>query len=119
MSRSVELIAWIVLGYAVLVTVAAAVGVALRAPRPSWLDQLVWMLELLAVVLALGALGGLATGERPESLATFLGYVATVVVLPAGALAAVRHDRSPWSSGVTAVAALATGVVALRIMMTG
>lgn len=119
MSRSVELIAWIVLGYAVLVTVAAAAGVVLKAPRPAWLDQLAWMLELLAVVLALGALGGLAGGGQPESRATFVGYAVTMAVLPAAALVAVRHDRSPWSSGVVAVAALATGVVALRLMMTG
>lgn len=112
-------IAWIVVGYAALVTVAAGVGVALKAPRPPWLDQLVWMLEVLAVVLALAALGRLAGDDRPESMSTFLGYVATVVVLPPVAMATVREDRSPWSSGVVAVAALATGVVALRIMMTG
>lgn len=111
-------IAWIVAGYAVLVTAAAALGAALRAPRPRWLDQLAWMLELLAAVLAVGALGSLARGHRPESLSTHLGYVAAVVVIMPVALLSVREDRGPWSSGVVAVAALATGVVAVRIMMT-
>jgi hypothetical protein len=34
------------------------------------------------------------------------------------AMVSVKEDRGPWSSGVVAVAALATGVVAVRIMMT-
>jgi hypothetical protein len=110
-------IAWIVLGYALLVTVAAGVGLGLRAPRPRWLDQLAWMLEVLAVVLALAALAALGQG-RPEELTTHLGYVAAVVVMVPIAMLSVREDRGPWSSGVVAVAALATGVVAVRIMMT-
>lgn len=110
-------IAWIVTGYALLVTVAAGLGVALRAPRPRWLDQLAWMLEVLAVVLALGALAALGEG-RPEELSTHLGYVASVVLIMPIAMLSVREDRGPWSSGVVAVAALATGVVAVRIMMT-
>lgn len=111
-------IAWIVVGYALLVTIAAAVGLVLRAPRPRWLDQLAWMLEALAVVLAIGALAALGQG-RPDELTTHLGYVAASVVMVPIAMLSVREDREPWSSGVVAVAALATGVVAVRIMMTG
>jgi cyanate permease len=111
-------IAWIVAGYAGLVTVAAAVGVALRAPRPRWLDQMAWMLEVLAVVLALGALGSVARGHRPESMSTHLGYIAAAVCIVPVALGSVREDRDSWSSGVVAVAALATGVIAVRILMT-
>jgi hypothetical protein len=40
-----------------------------------------------------------------------------VCVLPV-ALGSVREDRDSWSSGVVAVAALATGVIAVRLMMT-
>lgn len=117
MSGALTPIAWIVTGYALLVTVAAGIGVALRAPRPRWLDQLAWMLEALAAVLALGALAALGEG-RPDELATHLGYVAAIVVMMPIAMLSVREDRGPWSSGVVAVAALATGVVAVRIMMT-
>ena len=117
MSGALNPIAWIVVGYALLVTVAAAVGVALHAPRPRWLDQLAWMLEVLAVVLAVGALAALREG-RPDELTTHLGYVASAVVMVPIALLSVREDRGSWSSGVVAVAALATGVVAVRIMMT-
>ena len=76
------------------------------------------MLTLLGAVLAVAALASLAGEGRPESLATFLGYAVTVVALPPAALASVREDRGTWSCGVVAVAALATGVVALRLMMT-
>jgi hypothetical protein len=116
-SAALTPIAWIVAGYALLVTLAAGVGLALRAPRPRWLDQLAWMLELLAAVLAVGALAALSAG-RPEELTTHLGYVAAVVVMMPLALVSMREDRGPWSSGVVGVAALATGVVAVRIMMT-
>lgn len=111
-------IAWIVAGYAVVVTAAAALGVVLKAPRPHWLDQLAWMLEALCVVLALGALAAMRNGHRPGSLSTHLGYIAAVVVVMPVAILTVREDRDSWSSGVIAVAALATGVIAVRILMT-
>lgn len=110
-------IAFVVAGYAVLVTVAAVVGVVLKAPRPRWLDQLAWMLEALAVVLAVGALAGWSAGRRPESVETFLGYVGALVVLVPAAMVSIRSDRETWSSGVVAAVALATGVVAVRVMM--
>ncbi|MFT4085108.1 MAG: hypothetical protein QM638_21210 [Nocardioides sp.] len=116
--HALSLVGWIVAGYAVLVAVAAAVGVALRAPRPRWLDQIAWMLELLCVVLALGALADLSGGDRPDSMSTHLGYIAACVVVMPVALGTVREDRGPWSSGVVAVAALATGVIAVRVLMT-
>jgi hypothetical protein len=75
------------------------------------------MLEVLAVVLAVGALA--AVGDRrPEELTTHLGYIAAIVVMVPIAMLSMREERGPWSSGVVAVAALATGVVAVRIMMT-
>lgn len=111
-------VAWIVAGYAVIVAVAAALGVVLKAPRPRWLDQLAWMLEILAIVLALGALAAMSGGHRPESLSTHIGYIAASVVVMPVAIMTVREDRGSWSSGVIAVAALATGVIAVRILMT-
>ncbi|MBO0842240.1 MAG: hypothetical protein J2O46_03580 [Nocardioides sp.] len=114
---ALTLIAFIVAGYAVLVAVAAIVGVVLKAPRPRWLDQLTWMLEALAVVLAAGALAGWSGGREPDSVETFLGYVGALVLLVPVAVVSVRGDRETWSSGVVAAAALATGVVAVRVMM--
>jgi hypothetical protein len=111
-------IAWIVAGYAALVTVAAGLGVALRAPRPSWLDQLAWMLEVLAVVLARAGLASLGQGDPPESLFTFIGYLVALVGLVPIAMQSVQGDRGTWSSGVIAITALAVGVIAVRVMMT-
>jgi hypothetical protein len=110
-------VAWIVAGYAVLVTVASGVGVVLHAPRPRWLDQMAWMLELLAAVLAIGALAGWSQGRHPDSVSTFVGYVAASVLIMPVALTTIREDRDTWSSGVVGVAALATAVIAVRIMM--
>lgn len=109
-------VAWIVAGYAVVVAAAAGVGVALHAPRPRWLDQMAWMLEVLAAVLVIGAIGGWAQGRTPESTETMVGYLAAAVVIVPVALQTVREDRGTWSSGVVGVAALATGVIALRIL---
>lgn len=117
MESAITPIAWIVIGYAAFVAIAAGVGAALRAPRPRWLDQLAWMLEVLAAVLAIAVLGELATGAEPESMPTLIGYVGASVCLMPIAMGSVRDDRGPWSSGVITVAALAIGVVVARIMM--
>lgn len=115
---AVTLVAWIVAGYAVIVTVAAFLGVVLGAPRPRWLDQMAWLLELLSAVLALGAAAAWAQGRHPASAATLGGYLAASVLILPVALQTVHEDRGSWSSGVVGVAALATGVIAVRIMMT-
>ena len=111
-------IAWIVVGYGAIVAIAAGLGLALKAPRPRWLDQLAWMLELLCVVLALGALGSLLQGNRPESMSTHVGYLAALVCIVPVAMLSMREERESWSSGVVAVASVATVVVAVRMMVT-
>jgi hypothetical protein len=109
-----ELVAWIVGGYGVFVALAGAYAVRRHAPRPPALDQFAWMLTFLALVLAVLSLGRL--GQHPSS--THVGYLGAIaVVMPTGILT-VRHDRSYWSSGVIAVCALATAVVAWRVIVT-
>lgn len=109
-----ELVAWIVGAYGVFVAGAGALALWRGPQRPAVLDQFAWMLTFLALVLALLSLGRL--GPHPSS--THIGYLgASVVVMPFG-LVTVRHDRSPWSSGVIAVCALATAVVAWRVIVT-
>jgi hypothetical protein len=116
MSASVlDSIAWIVVAYAVLVAVAGAIGAWLRAPRPRWLDQMAWMLEVLAGVLAAAGIGWVARGHRPDSPSTFYGYLAAAVVVVPVTLQSLREERGPWSSAAVAVASLAIGVVAWRI----
>ncbi len=111
-------ITWIVVGYAALVAVLAVVVATRGGERPRWLDQMAWMLELLLVVRALAGLGPLLGEDRPESTSTYVGYLfAAVCVLPI-AMRSVQDDRATWSSAVIAVAAVAVGVIAVRLQMT-
>ena len=105
-------------GYAGLVAVAALVLTLVRRPRPAWLDQGVWIAELLMAVRVVAGIGTMLKGERPDELSAHVGYlVAAVAVLPI-AMQSVADDRGPWSSGVIAVAALAVAVVGVRLQMT-
>ena len=113
-----EGVAWIVGAYGLFVAAAAGLGVAFKAPRPTWLDQFAWMLTLLSIVLALVGLGLIGGATRPASMSTFLGYLGAAVVVMPTAIMTVRHDRGVWSSGVIAVAALGTAVVAWRVVVT-
>src|SRR6478752_844579 len=110
-------ITFIVVGYAALVAILALVVALRHGERPGWLDQLVWMLEALLVVRALAGLGALG-GDGPPSMSTYVGYlIASVCVLPI-AMQSIRDDRAVWSSAVIAVAAVAVGVIAVRLEMT-
>lgn len=105
-------------GYAGLVAVAALVLTLMRRRRPAWLDQGVWIAELLMAVRVVAGIGTMLKGERPDELSAHVGYlVAAVAVLPI-AMQSVANDRGPWSSGVIAVAALAVAVVGVRLQMT-
>ena len=111
-------ITWIVVGYAVLVAVLAVAVAVRRGERPGWLDQMAWMLEVLLVVRALAGIGPLVGDDRPESTSTYVGYlIASVCVLPI-AMRSIQGDRAVWSSAVVAVAAVAVGVIAVRLEMT-
>jgi hypothetical protein len=111
-------ITYIVVGYALLVVVLALVVAFRRGERPGWLDQLVWMLELLLVIRALAGLGAFSGDDKPDSTSTYVGYlIASVCVLPI-AMQSVKDDRAVWSSAVVAVAALAIAVIVVRLQMT-
>lgn len=108
----------IAVGYGVLLTLVALFAVLRWRARPPWLVQLVWMLEFLMTLRLLGGLAAIAAGHRPDELTTNVGYlVASVCIMPI-ALGSVDEDEGVWSLGVIAVAALATTVVGVRLMMT-
>ncbi|MDF1606224.1 hypothetical protein [Nocardioides sp. YIM 152315] len=110
-------VTWIVVGYAALVSLLALVLALRHRERPAWLDQMAWMLELLLVVRALAGLTAFR-GAGPDSVSTYVGYlIASVCVLPL-AMKSVEGDRAVWSSAVVAVAAVAVGVIAVRLEMT-
>ena len=111
-------IAWLVVGMALALAVVAGALVARRAPRPGWLDQGGYLLELISAVLVVGVGAKWMQGRHPDSPETLGGYlIAAVVVMPV-ALGSIREERGPWSAGVVGVAAIAVAVVAIRIMVT-
>ena len=108
----------IVIGYAALVTLLALVTVLRRGERPAWLDQMVWLLEVLLVVRGLAGIGTVTGDDRPDSMSTHVGYlIASVCILPI-AMRSIEGDRAVWSSAVIAVGALAVTVIAVRLQMT-
>ena len=105
-------------GYAGLVTLVALVVTLRRVPRPTWLDHMVWILEVLMAVRAVAGLGSMLNGQRPAEMSAHVGYLlASICVLPI-AMQSIAEDRGTWSSGVVAVAALAIAVIAVRLQMT-
>ena len=111
-------ISWIVVGYAVLVTLVAGYAAYRWRERPPWLDSMAWMLEALVVLRAVAGFGVHAVGAKPDEVSTQVGYlIASVCIVPL-ALRSVQDDRGTWSLGVVGVAAAAVAVVSVRIVMT-
>ncbi|MGI9064709.1 MAG: hypothetical protein ACR2FQ_13005 [Pseudonocardiaceae bacterium] len=104
-----------VIGAALLAAVWPAVlAVRARAPRRGTLAVLA-AVELLVLVQAVAAGVLLARGERPDGVATFVGYhLAALLTLPAGVAWSVT-DRSRWSPVVLTVACLTVAVLTVRL----
>jgi len=116
---ALDQISWIVVGYAVLVALVATFAAIRWRARPPWLDSMAWMLELLAGLRAVAGLGVLASGERPDELGAYVGYlVVSVCVVPLALGQVGAEDRGAWSVGVVAVAALAVAVISVRMVQT-
>ncbi len=111
-------ISWIVVGYAVLVTLVAGYAAYRWRELPPWLDSMAWMLEALVVLRAVAGFGVMLSGTKPDEVSTQVGYlIASVCILPL-ALRSVQDDRGTWSLGVVGVAAAVVAVVSVRIVMT-
>ena len=115
---ALDQISWVVVGYAALVAVVAAYAAYRWRARPPWLDSMAWMLEALLALRAVAGLGVLLSGTRPDAVSTHVGYLlASVCVMPL-ALRSVQDDDGVWSLGVVGVAAVAVGVMSVRILVT-
>jgi heme A synthase len=118
MPGPLDQISFVVVGYAGLVLLVAAYSSWRWRERPPWLDSMAWMLEVLLGIRAIAGLGAMASGDRPDSVSTHVGYLlASVCVVPL-ALGSMKEDRGPWSIGVLAVAVVAVGVISVRMMVT-
>ena len=99
---------------AVWAGVAAALG---HAPPRRLLQGLLALLALLLLQLA-AVLWRWSGGERPESVATFWGYLVFSLLLLPGGLALSADERSRYGTLVLGVACLAVLVVELRLDVT-
>ena len=118
MPGPLDQISYVVVGYAALVLAVAAYAAYRWRARPPWLASMCWMLEVLAGIRALAGLGALGGDDRPDSLATHVGYLLVSVLVIPLALSSVRDDEGAWSIGVIAVAVAGVGVLSIRTMMT-
>ena len=118
MPSALDMISWIAIGYGTLVALLAVFSAWRWRARPPWLGSMVWMLEFLHGVRAVGGLGALLAGDRPSSMTTYVGYLVTSVALLPIALQAVKEDESFWSVWLIAIAADAVSEVGWRLMVT-
>jgi hypothetical protein len=99
-----------------LVVGLGIIGLALADRRP--LTLLAYGLvatEIAAIVQVLVAIVQALRGERPDEVATFVGYALTsVLVPPVGAVWALS-DKSRWGTGAAGVAALVLAVLTVRM----
>ena len=74
------------------------------------------VLEAVLVVQAVLAVVRLAGGYRPEETATFLGYLAGVVLVPVAGVLWSRNEPSRWAGTVIGIAALVAAVMVWRLL---
>jgi hypothetical protein len=75
----------------------------------------VGVLEILVLVLVGLILAKLAGGGRPASLATLIGYLIAMPLVPVAAAFWGLMERSRWGPAVIAVAGLVAAVLVVRL----
>jgi hypothetical protein len=99
-----------------LVVAGFSVVTALLNRPPSFIHLIgLSILEIALVVQAVVAFGKLFTGDRPAGMATFVGYLLTVILLPPLAALMGWAERSRWGSGIVAAAGAVVAVMVLRL----
>jgi hypothetical protein len=102
-----------------LALAAWAVVTAVR-DRPPDRSHILGLAVVEASIFALlgAAVAAVATGERPASAATFIGYVVTILCLPPLGAVIARLEPTRWGAGVVAVVGLTVPVLVLRLQQT-
>ena len=110
---------FLVVAITVVAVLLAVLGVASTlARRQIGLVHLVvaGVLEALLLVQAVVAVVAMIGGERPPETATFLGYLAGVVLVPVAGSLWARTERTRWAGTVLAVAAAVVAVMVWRLL---
>jgi hypothetical protein len=109
----------LVWGATVVALVLAALGalstIARRRTGPAHLATAA-VLEAVLLVQAGLAVARLVGGHRPEDMATFLGYLGAVVLVPVAGVLWSRTEPSRWAGTVIGVAALVVAVMVWRLL---
>jgi len=71
--------------------------------------------EALVLLQGIIAVVRIAGGERPEELATFVGYLATAVLMVPAGVAVAFMERTKYGSIIAGAAGLVLAVLALRL----
>lgn len=103
----------------VLALVLAALGALSTLTRRRTGLAHLWTAGLLEAVLlaqATVAVVRLAGGHRPAETATFLGYLASVLLVPVAGVLWSRAERSRWAGTVIGIAALVAAVMVWRLL---
>jgi hypothetical protein len=92
-------------------------GLMALLDRPPGLLHLVGLtlVETALLVQAAVAIGKMFTGDRPDAMATFVGYLLTVVLLPPLAALLGSAERTRWGSAIIAAAGLVVPVMVVRL----
>jgi hypothetical protein len=85
-----------------------------RPPGPLHLLGLT-IVEAALLVQAVVATGKMFTGDRPDDMPTFVGYLLTAVLIPPLAVLVGWAERTRWGSVILAVAFLVVPVMVLRL----
>jgi hypothetical protein len=85
-----------------------------RPPGPLHLLGLA-IVEVTLLVQAVVATGKMFTGDRPDDMPTFVGYLLTAVLLPPLAVLFGWAERSRWGSVILAVASLVVPGLVVRL----
>jgi hypothetical protein len=104
----------------IIVSLLVAAWCFVAASRDSWID---WT-HLAGLALAEAAVVGqvvvavarMIGGERPEQLATFLGYVIAAVALLPAAVGLSFMERTRWGSIIAGAGVLVLAVLVLRLL---
>jgi hypothetical protein len=109
----------LVVAATVVAVVLGALGLASTAAgRRTGLVHLAGagLLEALLLVQAVLAVVALAGGQRPPETATFLSYLAGVLLVPVLGVLWSRTEPSRWAGTVVAVAAAVVAVMVWRLL---
>jgi hypothetical protein len=101
----------------VALLVAGVSGLMAILDRPPRLVQLAGlaMVEAVLVVQAVVAMGKVFTGDRPDELATFIGYLLTAILIPPLAALVGWSERTRWGSTIVAIAGAIVAVMVVRL----